>query len=167
MNCGWIHSKPFTFLKAWRARAKAVQSNARVVLSSKFLHQQQYLKHNPYQDPSRSNPQLIFSLQSPSNASKMSNLPRASVPHTQPSRLSNLPSQKARQLSHLHAQLAQLTAHMSDLENLLRMTAVQAESMRGLGGYAGAMFVASAKILGEETMSGGSDQQQGQNEGGK
>jgi len=46
---------------------------------------------------------------------------------------------KARQLSHLHAQLAQLTAHVSDLENLLRMTAVQAESMRGLGGYAGAM----------------------------
>ena len=98
----------------------------------------------------------------------MSNLPRASVPHTQqPSRLSNLPSQKARQLSHLHAQLAQLTAHVSDLENLLRMTAVQAESMRGLGGYAGAMFVASAKILGEETMSGGSGQQQGQSEGGK
>jgi len=47
------------------------------------------------------------------------------------------------------------------------MTAVQAESMRGLGGYAGAMFVASAKILGEETMSGGSGQQQGQSEGGK
>lgn len=55
------------------------------------------------------------------------------------SRLSTLPSQKPRQLSHLHAQLAQLTAHVSDLENLLRMTAVQAESMRGLGGYAGGM----------------------------
>lgn len=55
------------------------------------------------------------------------------------SRLSTLPSQKPRQLSHLHSQLAQLTAHVSDLENLLRMTAVQAESMRGLGGYAGAM----------------------------
>ena len=55
------------------------------------------------------------------------------------SRLSTMPSQKPRQLSHLHSQLAQLTAHVSDLENLLRMTAVQAESMRGLGGYAGAM----------------------------
>jgi len=55
------------------------------------------------------------------------------------SRLSTLPSQKPRQLSHLHAQLAQLTANVSDLENLLRMTAVQAESMRGLGGYASGM----------------------------
>jgi hypothetical protein len=57
------------------------------------------------------------------------------------SRLSTLPSQKPRQLSHLHSQLAQLTAHVSDLENLLRMTAVQADAMRGLGGYAGAMCV--------------------------
>lgn len=60
---------------------------------------------------------------------------------------------KSRQLSHLHAQLAQLTAHMSDLENLLRMTAVQAESMRGLGGYAGGMFMAASKVMGEETAS--------------
>ena len=43
--------------------------------------------------------------------------------------------------AHLHAQLAQLTAHVSDLENLLRVTAVQAESMRNLGGYAGALYV--------------------------
>ncbi|PSK33451.1 hypothetical protein B9Z65_7338 [Elsinoe australis] len=68
-------------------------------------------------------------------------------------RLSTLPASatKQRQLSHLHAQLAQLTAHMSDLENLLRMTAVQAESMRGLGGYAGGMFMAASKVMGEET----------------
>jgi hypothetical protein len=61
-----------------------------------------------------------------------------SATHT---RLSTVPTSatKSRQLSHLHAQLAQLTAHMSDLENLLRMTAVQAEGMRGLGGYAGGM----------------------------
>lgn len=65
-----------------------------------------------------------------------------SATHT---RLSTVPAStnKARQLSHLHAQLAQLTAHMSDLENLLRMTAVQAEGMRGLGGYAGGMYVAT------------------------
>ncbi|KAI9709955.1 MAG: hypothetical protein M1820_003033 [Bogoriella megaspora] len=69
-------------------------------------------------------------------------------------RLSTAPSQKPRQLSHLHAQLAQLTAHMSDLENLLRMTAVQAESMRGLGGYAGGMFMAASRVLGEETVTG-------------
>ncbi|KAI6964407.1 hypothetical protein D0859_11347 [Hortaea werneckii] len=71
---------------------------------------------------------------------------------------------KARQLNHLHAQLAQLTAHMSDLENLLRMTAVQAEGMRGLGGYAGGMFMAASKVLGEETVGG---QQGGQGEEGK
>ncbi|EGP87757.1 uncharacterized protein MYCGRDRAFT_29582, partial [Zymoseptoria tritici IPO323] len=75
-------------------------------------------------------------------------------------RLSTVPTSasKSRQLSHLHAQLAQLTANMSDLENLLRMTAVQAESMRGLGGYAGGMnrFMAASKVLGEETVSGGS-----------
>ncbi|GAB7352570.1 hypothetical protein MBLNU459_g2954t1 [Dothideomycetes sp. NU459] len=70
------------------------------------------------------------------------------------SRLSTIPSSasKQRQLQHLHAQLAQLTAHMSDLENLLRMTAVQAEGMRGLGGYSGGMFMAAAKVLGEETV---------------
>ncbi|KAF2458383.1 DASH complex subunit Hsk3 like-domain-containing protein, partial [Lineolata rhizophorae] len=83
----------------------------------------------------------------------MSQLPRP--PTNASSRLSTLPSQKPRQLSHLHAQLAQLTANVTDLENLLRMTAVQAESMRGLGGYAGAMFMAASKILGEETVSGG------------
>jgi hypothetical protein len=57
------------------------------------------------------------------------------------SRLSTVPTSasKTRQLSHLHAQLAHLTANMSDMENLLRMTAVQAEGMRGLGGYAGGM----------------------------
>ena len=55
------------------------------------------------------------------------------------SRLSTVPSQKPRQLSHLQAQLAQLTANMSDLESLMRMTAGQAQDMRGLGGYAGAM----------------------------
>jgi DASH complex subunit Hsk3 like len=71
------------------------------------------------------------------------------LPRQQPnatSRLSTLPSQKARQLSHLHSQLAQLTAHVSDLENLLRMTAVQAESMRGLGGYAGGMYAVPTSL---------------------
>ncbi|KAL9535653.1 DASH complex subunit HSK3 [Sphaerulina musiva] len=73
------------------------------------------------------------------------------------SRLSTVPTSasKSRQLSHLHSQLAQLTANMSDLENLLRMTAVQADGMRGLGGYAGGMFMAASKVLGEETVQGG------------
>ncbi|KXL50393.1 hypothetical protein M433DRAFT_37401, partial [Acidomyces richmondensis BFW] len=80
------------------------------------------------------------------------------TPGTTYTRRSTIPtsvSNKSRQLSHLHSQLAQLTANMSDLENLLRMTAVQAEGMRGLGGYAGAMFMAASKVLGEETVNGG------------
>lgn len=65
------------------------------------------------------------------------------TPSATQTRLSTVPTSasKSRQLSHLYAQLAQLTANMSDLENLLRMTAVQAEGMRGLGGYAGGMYV--------------------------
>ncbi|KAF2190460.1 hypothetical protein K469DRAFT_559146 [Zopfia rhizophila CBS 207.26] len=83
----------------------------------------------------------------------MSNLSR---PQTSSSRLSTMPSsQKPRQLSHLHSQLAQLTANLSDLENLMRMTEIQAQSMRGLGGYAGGMFMAASKVLGEETVRGG------------
>lgn len=85
--------------------------------------------HNNTNSPN-SQPQPTMS-QPPPNRSQANN--------NMTSRLSTLPSQKPRQLSHLHSQLAQLTAHVSDLENLLRMTAVQAESMRGLGGYSGAM----------------------------
>ncbi|CAA9960249.1 DASH-Hsk3 domain containing protein [Pyrenophora teres f. maculata] len=83
----------------------------------------------------------------------MSNLPRSNAPAN--SRLSTVPSQKPRQLSHLQAQLAQLTANMSDLESLVRMTAGQAQDIRGLGGYTGAMFMAASKVLGEETVKGG------------
>jgi peptidoglycan hydrolase CwlO-like protein len=63
------------------------------------------------------------------------------VPRAQASRLSTVPSQKPRQLSHLHSQLAQLTANLSDLQNLLSNTAAQAENMRLLGGYTGGMWV--------------------------
>ncbi|EME48414.1 hypothetical protein DOTSEDRAFT_119781 [Dothistroma septosporum NZE10] len=80
---------------------------------------------------------------------------------SRPSTANAATASKSRQLSHLHAQLAQLTANMSDLENLLRMTAVQAEGMRGLGGYAGGMFMAASKVLGEETVSGGQGHQDG------
>jgi len=44
-----------------------------------------------------------------------------------------------RQYAHLGAQLAQLNANLADMENLLRMTAVQAEYVRGLGGWAGGL----------------------------
>ena len=46
---------------------------------------------------------------------------------------------RARQHAHLHAQLATLHARLADTENLLRMTAVQAEYVRGLGGWMGAL----------------------------
>ncbi|KAL1792358.1 hypothetical protein ACET3X_008865 [Alternaria dauci] len=90
----------------------------------------------------------------------MSGVPRSHTP-AGGSRLSTVPSQKPRQLSHLQAQLAQLTANMSDLESLMRMTAGQAQDMRGLGGYVGAMFMASSKVLGEETVKGGGSDKEG------
>ncbi|KAK4187304.1 hypothetical protein QBC35DRAFT_499010 [Podospora australis] len=65
---------------------------------------------------------------------------------------------KARQLSQLHSQLAQLSANLADTENLLRMTSVQAESMRGLGSWHAGLFMAASKVLGEESV----QQQQGE-----
>lgn len=56
---------------------------------------------------------------------------------------------KTRQYAHLQSQLAQLNAHLADTENLVRMTAVQAEDMRFLGGYMGALFMGAASVLGE------------------
>ncbi|KAH8882748.1 hypothetical protein GQ53DRAFT_665484 [Thozetella sp. PMI_491] len=59
---------------------------------------------------------------------------------------------KARQMAHLHAQLAELSANLADTENLLRMTSVQAECMRGLGSWHGGLFMAASKVLGEESV---------------
>ncbi|KAH7304921.1 DASH complex subunit Hsk3 like-domain-containing protein [Stachybotrys elegans] len=76
---------------------------------------------------------------------------------------------KSRQLAHLHSQLAQLSANLSDTENLLRMTSVQAEAMRGLGSWHGGLFLllvleseglrdfddrfmAASKVLGEDSV---------------
>ncbi|TGO52742.1 hypothetical protein BOTNAR_0315g00020 [Botryotinia narcissicola] len=88
-----------------------------------------------------------------------SRLPSSGAP-----RLSTAPSSstKPRQLSHLHAQLAQLSANLGDLENILRNTSIQAESIRGLGAYHGGLFMAASKVLGEETIAGSAQQQQGQ-----
>lgn len=57
---------------------------------------------------------------------------------------------RARQYTHLQSQLAQLNAHLADTENLLAMTAVQAEYVRGVGGWWGGVYMASSKVLGEE-----------------
>ncbi|XMA08932.1 hypothetical protein WAI453_001723 [Rhynchosporium graminicola] len=82
------------------------------------------------------------------------------LPSTNQPRLSTATSSiKPRQLSHLHAQLAQLSANLADLENLLRMTSVQAESVRGLGAWHGGLFMAASKVLGEETIAGSSGTQ--------
>ncbi|CEI60859.1 hypothetical protein FVEN_g2488 [Fusarium venenatum] len=59
---------------------------------------------------------------------------------------------KARQLAQLNSQLAQLSSNLSDTENLLRMTSVQAEAMRGLGSWHGGLFMAASKVLGEESV---------------
>ncbi|CCU75259.1 unnamed protein product [Blumeria hordei] len=66
---------------------------------------------------------------------------------------SSIPSNgaKQRQLSQLHTKLATLSANLADLENLLRMTSVQAESIKSLGAWHGGLFMAASKVLGEET----------------
>ncbi|KKZ59888.1 hypothetical protein EMCG_05274 [[Emmonsia] crescens] len=62
----------------------------------------------------------------------------------------SMSTNKTRQYAHLHSQLAQLNAHLADMENLMRMTAAQAGDMRFLGGYVGGLFMGAAKVLGEE-----------------
>ncbi|KAL1840609.1 hypothetical protein VTJ49DRAFT_296 [Mycothermus thermophilus] len=54
---------------------------------------------------------------------------------------------KARQLAQLHSQLAQLSANLADTENLLRMTSVQAEAMRGLGSWHAGLSVTPSDTL--------------------
>lgn len=56
--------------------------------------------------------------------------------------------------------MEQLNANLADTQNLLRMTAVQAEDMRFLGGYVGALFMGSAKVLGEEGVKGNADKKE-------
>ncbi|KAG6367288.1 hypothetical protein INS49_001475 [Diaporthe citri] len=68
---------------------------------------------------------------------------------------------KQRQLTQLHSQLAQLSNNLSDTENLLRMTSVQAECMRGLGSWHGGLFMAASKVLGEESVKEQAPQQGG------
>jgi len=59
---------------------------------------------------------------------------------------------KTRQLTHLMSQLAQLSANLADTENLVRMTSVQAESVRVLGSWHGGLFMAASKVLGEDSV---------------
>lgn len=50
-------------------------------------------------------------------------------------------SARNRQYTHLQSQLSQLNAHLADTENLLAMTAAQAEYLSGLGGWWGGLYV--------------------------
>ncbi|KAF3927495.1 hypothetical protein AA313_de0200355 [Arthrobotrys entomopaga] len=56
---------------------------------------------------------------------------------------------KSRQYTHLQSQLAQLQANLSDMEELLRMTATQAENIKVLGGLHGGLFVGATKVFEE------------------
>lgn len=62
----------------------------------------------------------------------------------------NSSSLKQRQLSHLHSQLAQLEANLSDFENLIKITTFQAEYIKKLGIMHGSLFMASHKVFEEE-----------------
>ncbi|KAK6341716.1 hypothetical protein TWF696_008783 [Orbilia brochopaga] len=56
---------------------------------------------------------------------------------------------KTRQYTHLQSQLAQLQANLSDMEELLRMTATQAENIKILGGLQGGLFMGATKVFEE------------------
>jgi len=67
-------------------------------------------------------------------------------PHNRPSssRLSTATTPahvKSRQFSHLNSQLAQLQAHLADLDNHVRITAIQAEAMKRLGAQHASMYL--------------------------
>ncbi|KAL4883881.1 DASH complex subunit Hsk3 like-domain-containing protein [Aspergillus karnatakaensis] len=101
-----------------------------------------YSTSQSYSNPSLSRP-------SSSLAHNHNNHPAYSS-QSQSQSSTSMSATKTRQYAHLHSQLAQLNAHLADTENLLRMTAVQAEDMRFLGGYVGGLFMGAAKVLGEE-----------------
>jgi hypothetical protein len=79
-------------------------------------------------------------------------------------RSSIAPSQhRQRQLAHLNAQLAKLNANLTDLDGHLRVTAVQADSIKKLGAMQGALLydcqghifdangsMAASQVLGED-----------------
>ena len=69
----------------------------------------------------------------------------AMPPHNRPSssRLSTATTPahiKSRQFSHLNSQLAQLQAHLADLDNHIRITAIQAEAIKRLGAQHASMY---------------------------
>ena len=74
------------------------------------------------------------------------------APHNRPSssRLSTATTPahvKSRQFSHLNSQLAQLQAHLADLDNHVRITAIQAEAIKRLGAQHASMYVLLSSLL--------------------
>ncbi|KAJ2901917.1 hypothetical protein MKZ38_001269 [Zalerion maritima] len=60
---------------------------------------------------------------------------------------------KQRQLAQLNAQLSILQHNLSNTQELVRVTAVQADHMRVLGSWHGGAFMAASRVLGEESVS--------------
>ena len=87
----------------------------------------------------------IMSSSSRPSASATASLTQTPGPRSSSASTSHHPSgssstgaiNRNRQYTHLNAQLAQLNAQMADMENLVGMTAVQAEYIKGLGGWWG------------------------------
>lgn len=63
---------------------------------------------------------------------------------------------KQRQLSHLNAQLAQLQANLTDLDNLIKITAIQAEYIEKIGLMHGSLFMASHDVFERESFAAAS-----------
>ncbi|RPA87736.1 hypothetical protein BJ508DRAFT_372004 [Ascobolus immersus RN42] len=73
---------------------------------------------------------------------------------------------KQRQLSQLNVQLAQLQENLGKLENLVLVTAVQADFIRLLGGVCGGMLMAAQRVLVDEGAGVGSREEDDNGEGG-
>ena len=65
---------------------------------------------------------------------------------------------KQRQLSRLHAQLAQLESNISEMDSLLRITCFQGEHILRLGLMQGSLFMASHKVFEDEAREEQSEQ---------
>lgn len=106
-----------------------------------------YVTLNPCttQHPSPKHPSSfdIYTMSTAASSARASSINPTTTPSNSSHRSSTSTSTSAstinrnRQYTHLHAQLAQLNAHVADMENLVGMTAVQAEYMKGLGGWWG------------------------------
>ncbi|EEB07634.1 DASH complex subunit Dad5 [Schizosaccharomyces japonicus yFS275] len=57
---------------------------------------------------------------------------------------------KSRNISRLAEQLARLESNLSELQSHVRVTAIQAEAIRRLGGLQAALLMASGRVLSQD-----------------